>query len=182
MQTANPSKPGRLLIFSHGHESSPQAAKIKALRPIAERQGWRTAAPDYRACPEPADRITLLCERIAREPAGAVVLWGSSLGGAVSVFAAQRLPVAAAFLLAPAVYWPGYEELNYRCPAPLIEVVHGWRDDVVPSDKVVRWCAEHRAALHLLDDDHALVDTLAETQALFERFLERVAARAPQVG
>lgn len=165
---------GSLLIFSHGLDSSPSAIKIGALRPIAERHGWRTAVPDYRGCADPSDRVALLCRQLAAEPPGRVVLMGSSLGGAVSIFAARQHTVAALFLLAPAVYWPGYEHLDYRCEVPSIEVVHGWRDAVVPPDRVLRWCREHRATTHLLDDGHALIDSLPEIERLFGRFLSRI--------
>ncbi len=171
-QETDPPSEG-LAIFSHGRDSSPAAIKIGALRPIAERQGWRTAVPDYRGCADPTERIALLSRELEQEGPGRVVLMGSSLGAAVSIFAARRHPVAALFLLAPAVYWPGYEHLDYRCGAPSIEVVHGWRDEVVPPDRVLRWCREHRATTHLLDDGHALIDSLPEIERLFARFLQQ---------
>lgn len=36
-----------MVVFSHGHQSSPEAAKIRALRPVAEAAGFATEAIDY---------------------------------------------------------------------------------------------------------------------------------------
>jgi predicted esterase len=163
----------QLVLFSHGKDSSPGATKITALRPIAEARGWQTEALDYQGMDQPAERLEKLAARLA-ETSGPVVLMGSSLGGLVSVFASQRHPVVGLFLLAPAVYWPGYEHLDYSCPAPLVDVVHGWHDDVVPVEASMRLAREHSANLHVLDDDHRLCHRLPQIEELFDRFLGRV--------
>ncbi len=162
-----------LVVFSHGKDSNPGATKISALRPVAEQAGWQTHAIDYSDTNDPVIRKDRLVAFI-RTSAEPIVLWGSSLGGVVSVFAAREVVVSGLFLLAPAVHWPGYEHLDHQVEVAQIEVVHGWRDDVVPFALSQRFAAEHHARLHLLDDDHLLHDTLDDTSALFARFLNRI--------
>lgn len=164
-----------LVVFSHGKDSGPGATKISALRPLAAEHGWRTLSVDYSSTNDTSERLELLLETLERE-SGPLVLMGSSLGGLVSVFGAQKLEVSGLFLLAPAVYWPGYEHLDYSCPAPVVEVVHGWRDDVVPVESSIRLAREQGASLHVLDDDHRLIDRLADIELLFVSFLHRVQA------
>ncbi len=165
-----------LVIFSHGRSSSPKAKKISKLQPVAAEMGWRTLAPDYSFTQEPSERIAHLLKEL--EPhAGPYVLWGSSMGGVVSVFASQQIDCLGMFLLAPAVYWPGFEDLDYSSKAPMIEVVHGWRDEVVPVELSVRFAREHCATLHILDDDHSLVPTIDKTEVLFRDFLRRIRAK-----
>ncbi len=159
-----------LVMFSHGKDSSPMATKITAMRPIADAQGWATRAIDYQGVNDAARRLDILLADLQTQQ-GVLVLVGSSLGGLVSVMASQQLNPAGLFLLAPAVYWPGFEHLDYSCKAGLIEIVHGWHDDVVPVDVSIRLAREHSATLHLLDDDHRLLGRLDEIKDLFEQFL-----------
>ncbi|MDJ0656097.1 MAG: YqiA/YcfP family alpha/beta fold hydrolase [Xanthomonadales bacterium] len=164
-----------LVVFSHGRDSSPAARKITALLPVARELGWDTLAPDYRESDDPAVRVEILRNSLPAGQREPLVLYGSSLGGLVSVFAAQTIPVQGLFLLAPAVYWPGYEHLDYACDVPVIQVVHGWRDEVVGWQQVVRWAGEHHARLELVDDDHLLSARLDELRRTFHHFLQRVA-------
>jgi len=165
----------KTVIFSHGRDSSPAATKISALRPIAEARGWATVSVDYTDTNDPALRVERLLETCS-EIDGPIALTGSSLGGLVSVFASQRLEARGLFLLAPAVYWPGYEHLDYTCQAPVMHVIHGWSDDVVPVDTSIRLAREHQARLHVLADDHRLIDSLPLIGPLFETFLDEVDA------
>ncbi len=169
-----------LVVFSHGKDSSPQSLKIQHLTPVAEQAGWRTLAVDYSDTNDPHLRKDRLVSIIATEQAP-VLLVGSSLGGVVSVFAAREVSVSGLFLLAPAVYWPGYDDLDHAVglSGNLVEVIHGWRDDVVPYAGAQRFAQEHLANFHLLDDDHSLHRTLPEITQLFVRFLERAAAQLP---
>ena len=148
-------------MFSHGKDSSPLATKITAMQPIAKMQGWATRAIDYAGVNDAAQRLEMLVDDL-RSQQGKLILVGSSLGGLVSVLASQQLNPVALFLLAPAVYWPGFEHLDYSCKAKLTEIVHGWHDDVVPVEASIRLAREHSATLHLLDDDHRLLSRLDE--------------------
>jgi pimeloyl-ACP methyl ester carboxylesterase len=92
------------VIFSHGHLSSPQSRKIQVLAPRAQALGFETEAIDYRDLrDDPFARVDRLCSRIEAldQPP---VLVGSSLGGLVSMAAAERLDVAGLFLMAPALF------------------------------------------------------------------------------
>ena len=149
------------------------ATKITAMRPLAETQGWATRAMDYKGVNDAAQRLEILLAELQTHR-GRLVLVGSSLGGLVSVLASQSLNPVALFLLAPAVYWPGFEHLDYGCKAGLTEIVHGWHDDVVPVDVSIRLAREHSATLHLLDDDHRLLGRLEEIKIIFEQFLRKV--------
>ena len=166
------------LIFSHGHVSSPDSHKIRALAPLAAAAGWTTQAIDYRDLRDnPAGRVDRLCTELGRLDRPAALV-GSSMGGYVSVAAACRMPVRGLFLLAPAVY------LNDRYPdASLIEehypvrsgpitLIHGWRDDIIPWQNAQRFAEERRASLHLLDTDHRMQDVMDPICALFSLFLQ----------
>jgi len=163
------------VVFSHGKDSSANSYKIERLEPMVRELGWRTEAADDQDTNDPYVRCDRLVERV-HPLSGPIVLWGSSLGGAISVFAAQRVPIVGLFLLAPAVYWPGHEDLDHRVSVPCVEIVHGWRDDVVPFELSMRFAKEHRASLHLLDDDHLLHAELEQVARLFRHFLTRVTA------
>lgn len=161
----------KTMVFSHGLDSSPQALKIQWLQPVAMAAGWQVEAPDYGDASAEA-RVDQLCEVLAGLEQPALV--GSSLGGAVSVFAAQRVAVSGLFLMVPAVYWPGYEDLSYTCEAPVIEVVHAWHDSVVPLAQVLRWAQEHSAPMRIVNDDHVLHQSRAALEDQFKHFLNRL--------
>lgn len=164
-----------LVVFSHGLDSSPAATKICWLRPLAAERGYEVAAPDYRGlegAPARAERL----EAIVAEASLPVTLVGSSMGGIVSVLVAQRRLVRGLFLLAPAVYYPGYEHLDHAVRTEPIHIVHGWRDAVIAPEAVIRFAREHRALLHLVDDDHRLSGDRRRLERLFEGFLAALAA------
>lgn len=167
-----------LMVFSHGKDSSPRARKISLLRPLAAERGWLTEAPDY-ADRDAAARISQLQELIDERNEQRTVLVGSSMGGVVSVFAARNRSVDGLFLMAPAVYWPGQEGLDHSVVTGPIHIVHGWRDDIVAADQVIRFAREHRATLHLLDDDHRLASSDRVLEMLFEDFLDRLQQTRP---
>lgn len=167
----NHKPPGKgLVMFSHGKDSSPLATKITAMRPLAEARGWTTRAIDYQGENDAAKRLQMLLADL-QSLKGRLILVGSSLGGLVSVLASQQLNPAGLFLLAPAVYWPGFEHLDYSCRSDLTEIVHGWHDDVVPVEVSIRLAQKHSATLHLLNDDHRLLDRLDELKVIFQQFL-----------
>ena len=75
--------------------------------------------------------------------------------------AAARVPVRGLFLLAPALYLPGYEEhLPEPAPDCPTTIVHGWRDAVVPCTGSIRWAEKTRARLLLVDGEHRLTAQL----------------------
>ena len=164
------------VLFSHGHISSPASRKIELLAPIAEQQGLATEALDYRDLQDDAPgRAQRLRERIEAEDTPPLLV-GSSMGGWVSMAAAETHPVAGLFLLAPALFMedrvPGGEVPDrYHPRTDRFVVVHGWHDDIVPWEGSLRFSRQSAAELHLLDADHRLEGALAMIGRLFEAFV-----------
>lgn len=164
------------VIFSHGHLSSPQSRKIQVLAPVAEALGFETQAIDYTDLQDDphgrVERLRGLIEHESEPP----MLVGSSLGGLVSLAAAETHPVAGLFLMAPALYMedriPGgviRERYDPRCSR--ISIVHGWGDDICPWEGSVRFARDHQATLHLIDADHRLEDALPQIASWLKAFL-----------
>lgn len=161
---------GRYVVFSHGKESGPWGTKISALAEIARAEGYEVESVDYRGIDDPALRVTRLLA-YCRDFQGRLVLVGSSMGGHVATAGSRLLRAAGLFLIAPAFYMPGFEELTPE-PAPCpTTIVHGWRDSVVPIDNSVRFARQHGATLHVLDADHRMQDRISELGYYFEYFL-----------
>lgn len=168
------SLPDHLVCFSHGKESGPWGTKITHLSRIARNEGFDVISVDYTHTQNPHARVDHLR---AQAPAAArtLVLAGSSLGGYVSAMACRTLRPKALFLMAPALYFPGFDEEATDVPA-LCDVVHGWDDDVVPVERALRFARGHRAHLHLLDSGHTLNDRLPRLAELFTSLLRRARA------
>lgn len=162
--------PGRHVVFSHGQESGPWGTKISVMSEVARSEGWNVDSVDYRGIDDPRGRITRLLS-FCRDIRGDLVLVGSSLGGYVATCASALLHARGLFLMAPAFYLPGLEELTAK-PAPCPKtIVHGWKDEVVPVDHSLRFAREYGATLHILDTDHGLHSELTLLNYLFEYFL-----------
>jgi pimeloyl-ACP methyl ester carboxylesterase len=162
------------VCFSHGKDSGPWGTKIAAMAELARDRGLALESLDYRGIDDPAARVARLvgyCAEIHRP----LVLVGSSMGGHVAASASAQLPeVRGLFLIAPAFYMPGYEALTPEPAAGRITIVHGWRDDVVPAANSIRFAAQHRAGLHLIDGDHRLTEHIFEINRFFDWFLDDV--------
>lgn len=160
-----------LVCFAHGKESGPWGTKITYLAETARGRGFEVISPDYSHTHDPAARVAQL---LALAPkAKRLVLVGSSMGGYVSAHACAALQPQALFLMAPALYFPGWDSEPSGVPA-LSSVVHGWRDDIVPVERGIRFAQTHRAALHVLDSDHGLNDQLPALGLLLGDLLDRV--------
>lgn len=192
------------IFFSHGKESGPWGTKIKYLAQVATDQGHDVESIDYRGLDYPEDRITKLGEILedfsATSPDTPFCLIGSSMGSYVSlVMAEQRLGGASnlssmnpkadiqmmaqlkgLFLMAPAVYIPGYEctefpnlvgEKNVK-----ITLVHGYRDEIIPYQFACHLGAELKAETVLLEDDHGLNHVLSELGTQFIVFLQSLSS------
>jgi predicted esterase len=167
-----PRKP--YICFSHGKESGPWGSKIAAMADLARDRGFELDSLDYRGMDDQAARVARLVDN-CRPLERPLVLVGSSMGGHVAAAASSQLEnVRGLFLIAPAVYMPGYEKLTPQPRARRIDIVHGWRDDIVPPDNSIRFAREHGATLHLIDGDHRLGDNLFEVNRFFNWFLDDV--------
>ncbi len=162
--------PSRYVVFSHGKDSGPWGKKIIALTETAKAEGYTVESIDYRGIDSPEKRVERLVEG-CRGLQGELVLVGSSLGGFVSMAAASFLHARGVFLMAPALYMPGLPELRQRVVDCPVEIVHGWKDDVVPLEHSMRFAREYGAALHVLEDDHGLHRSIRRIKHLFEFFL-----------
>ena len=163
------------VYFSHGQESGPWGTKIKCLAKIAEDTGCTVDSVDYTDLMDPDLRVERLLGVLAREN-DKYALVGSSMGGYVSLVASEEVDAKAVFLMAPALYMPGYKRREYRSRCSHIEIVHGWSDDVIPPEHSIRFAKEAGCELHLIGGDHALNGSLEVVAGLFERFLSRLKA------
>lgn len=146
---------------------------------MAEKAGFKTLAIDYRDLQDdPVGRAERLVETIGEHPS-APILVGSSMGGWVSMSAAEKLPVAGLFLMAPALFlentkYGGTVPDSYRPKCPLVSIVHGWNDDIIPWQNSLKHASASRAALHLVDSDHRLQNALADIKNVFSRFIQQI--------
>jgi alpha/beta superfamily hydrolase len=161
------------VYFSHGRDSGPWGRKIQVLAGVAEEQGCQTFSPDYRGMHDPQQRIQHLLKSATRSK-GRLILVGSSMGAYVSIAASTLLKPDGLFVVAPAVYLPVPECQDVIPDASIMEVVHGWRDEVIPAENAIRFARENRATLHMFDDDHRMLEQLPEIKLLFRNFLLRV--------
>jgi predicted esterase len=157
-----------LICFSHGKESGPWGTKITRLAEIGRSRGYAVMSPDYTHTVNPDERLAQLIE--AAPQGRPLVLVGSSMGGYVAAHACARLAPDALFLMAPALYFPGWESEPSGIPARC-EVLHGRHDDVVPPMVAERFCAAHGARLRMLDAGHSLNERLEEVAQRFDAFL-----------
>ena len=78
------------------------------------------------------------------------------------------------FVLAPAYYLEGYEELTPEPPRMPICIVHGWHDGIVPVENSIRFASQCKAELHIVDGDHRLTDNIEEINGYLKRFIRRL--------
>jgi predicted esterase YcpF (UPF0227 family) len=164
-----------LVHFMHGKESGPGGSKIAALASVAQARHWAVASLDYSHTTDPTARLEQLLGACAsvRRP---LVLVGSSMGGWVAAEAAERLGAHGVFLLAPALYMPGYPTQDPVVPAARTEIVHGWNDEVIQCENAIRFARLRQCTLHLVQGDHRLNTRIPLLRELFDAFLARCAA------
>ncbi len=161
------------VIFSHGQESGPWGTKIRAMADRVKSLGCAADSIDYQGIADPTERV----EKCVRECAGItdqVILVGSSMGGHVATAAAGKLGAAGLFVLAPAYFMEGHEDLTPDPPSMPICIVHGWNDDIVPIGNSIRYARDCNATLHLVDGDHRLTANIDEINEYLEQFLKKI--------
>lgn len=163
----------KLIIYNHGKDSIPWGEKPLALAEAAKKRGFEFVSPDYQASNNPEWRVKQL-KAMDLSAYSSIVLVGSSMGAYVATVAAELIKPVGLFLIAPALYLPGYACSEFQPHTQNIEVFHGWQDDVVPPENVWRFCQTHRATLHMLDADHRLLSVLPLMTTAFERFLSHL--------
>jgi len=165
-----------IVYFAHGKESGPRGRKITYLGGICREYGLRIESPDYSDLADPEARVQRLLEVCGTDSAD-IILVGSSMGAYVSARAAGAIKPQGLFLMAPAVYLPGYPAQSFSDLPHETVIVHGWRDSVVPVDNAIRLARDNRCEIDLIDADHALGDALPRLGQIFTSFLQRVAGR-----
>lgn len=161
------------VLFSHGQESGPWGTKIRAMADMVRELGCEADSIDYQGMADPSARVDRLVTA-CRDLDDTLVLVGSSMGGHVATAAAAQVGAAGVFVLAPAYFIPGYEQLTPEPPAVPLGIVHGWSDDVVPVDNSIRYARSCRAELHLVDGDHRLTENIDEINYYLRRFIEKI--------
>ncbi|HWS25296.1 MAG TPA: alpha/beta fold hydrolase [Xanthomonadales bacterium] len=160
------------VILSHGMESGPNATKVTRLAAVAESLGLSSERVDDQGIVDPLARLDRLLPKIDQAPRP-LVLVGSSLGAYVSGLASMQRPIDGLFLLAPPVRLPGISP-DLSLHARHIEIVHGWRDELIPPGEVVALAQATRAMLKLYDSDHRLTDVVPDIEREFAAFLARL--------
>lgn len=163
------------VIFSHGQESGPWGSKIKAMAAMVQDLGCAADSIDYRGITDPTDRVQKLVAE-CRNIEDSLLLVGSSMGGHVATAGAQSLNAIGLFVLAPAYFMPGYEQLTPDAPDMPICIVHGWHDDIVPVENSFRFAQQCHATLHVVDGDHRLTANIDEINDYLQRFVEKIDA------
>lgn len=161
------------VIFSHGLESGPWGTKIRAMAERVKSLGCEADSIDYQGMREPQERVDKLLAS-AGDIDDKLVLVGSSMGGHVATAAAEQLGAAGLFVLAPAYYMPGYEDITPPPPSMPFSIVHGWHDDIVPVENSIRYAREAKATLHLVDGDHRLTGNIDDINNYLQLFLEKI--------
>ena len=159
------------VYFSHCQESGPWGSKIKRLAAIATEQGCKVASVDYTATKDPDLRVEQLLN-ILKDESDSFILVGSSMGGYVSQVASERVDAKAVFLLAPALYIPGYRHQVFSSDQQHIEIVHGWSDEVIPPENSIKFAQDVDCTLHLISGDHRLNGSIEVVEDLFRQFLK----------
>lgn len=163
------------VYFSHGQESGPWGTKIQVMADVVRELGCRAESIDYQGIEDPTARVDKLiaCCAGLTEP---LVLVGSSMGGHVATAAAKRVNAIGLFVLAPAYFMPGYEDLTPAPPDLPVSIVHGWNDDIVPVENSIRFARSCNATLHLVNGDHRLTANLDEITVYLTQFLHNISS------
>jgi len=161
------------VVFSHGKESGPWGFKIKRLAEIARQQGCSVDSIDYTDLMDPDLRVERLLAELEKE-VDDFILVGSSMGGYVALVASEIVTPKAVFLMAPALYIPGFKKQRHDSKSSHIEIVHAWSDDVIPAENSIKYAQQADCTLHLVSGDHALNDVIKTVEKLFDPFLATV--------
>lgn len=202
-------RPGCGIVVSfHGNGSRPEPAAARFSSAPWSGAGWGVLAIAYRGYPGStgaptedgliADGLAAVAEAVRRAPGAPILLHGHSLGGAVAVAVAERVPHLGLYLEAPFDSLPGIVRLAFpfaptmvlrdtwrsdiriaRAGGPVL-IVHGSQDGVVPAKLGLRLAtaAGRKARFEPIAGDHISIlgsrDRLAETA-----FQDPIRARCP---
>ena len=166
------------VYFSHGKESGPKGTKIQRLASIASKYGCEVDSINYTDLHDPDQRAERLVSILKNEN-DSFILVGSSMGGYVSLVASDEVKTHAIFLLAPALYIPGYKKQKYCTTHKYLEIIHGWSDYTIPPEHSIKFASKANCTLHLISGDHRLNSSIETVEALFGQFLSKVMKLKP---
>ena len=104
------------------------------------------------------------------------ILVGSSMGGYVSIIAASDLHAQGVFLIAPALYMPGYENKPYALTQKNACIVHGRYDEIIPWENSLRFAKNSQCEFHLINGDHRLTSAVDRISELFKMYLKNISS------
>jgi alpha/beta superfamily hydrolase len=162
------------VYFSHGKKNGPTDAKLVRLEKVAKKYNLETVIIDSSNTINPDERVNSILEIIKNEKENEFILVGSSMGGYVSLLAAEEKIPKSLFLIAPACYMPNYKQQVFT-PLKLknFEIVHGWTDTVVPVEKSIRYAKETLCTLHLISANHNFDEAIESIAILFDSHLKK---------
>lgn len=176
------------VIYSHGRDGDPwNGTKIQAMKPIILASGMNMVSIKYdetNTIQQMIDQTVQKCLSSEILPER-IIFIGSSRGAYISAAASEYLfkktqkKSSGLFMLSPAIgiksdYYPN------KFPEPqshLVEIVHGYEDDIIPYQSVVEFCAEQKYTIHLVEDDHRLHNQKEFICNQLERFLMEIKKR-----
>lgn len=158
------------VVFSHGQESGPWGTKIRAMAELVQGMGCMAESIDYQGIADPGMRVEK-CVRECADISDRLILVGSSMGGHVATAAAGQIGAVGLFVLAPAYFMAGYEDLTPEPPSIPICIVHGWHDEIVPVENSIRYARNCSATLHIVDGDHRLTANIDEINEYLRFFI-----------
>ncbi|MGN7612612.1 hypothetical protein ACQZV8_11065 [Magnetococcales bacterium HHB-1] len=160
--------------FAHGKKGIPWGGKIKALAQIGRSFGYQIESPDYTITEHADQRVEMFYNRFKKRPKGRLILVGSSMGSYLSIVVSKKIKPDALFLLAPAIYLPGYQHQDPTPVAQRTVVIHGWQDQTVPFENAVKFSTKHQTELLMLNSDHRLLSAMPEIKTHFSHLLEEM--------
>lgn len=178
-----------MYYYIHGYLSDPNSSKGLLLK---EKLGVKTVK--YRDC-EPEELIISECvdnilNEIKNDPSP--VLFGSSLGGLLSVLTAIKNPkIRQLILMNPAIIPPSINILEIKdMPQRIIKdmykpvlfkekidtdifIIIGTLDELVPNEWVIEFAKAQEATVMFLKDDHSFTNNLEELPNIFSNILDK---------
>lgn len=161
------------IFLLHGKDSSPLSIKMQRLSAIAQHYGFITEIPDFSQIADPDQRVELLLE-LANRATERLIFAGSSMGGYMAAIAAEKLACEGLFVMAPAFYMKPYLNQEPKPQTTNITIIHGWHDEIIPVDHSIKFAKEFNALLHLVNDDHRLLNQLKLIDDLWKIFLTNI--------
>ena len=162
------------VLFSYGKKVEPALDRLNAFKEVASEFGIETVYVEYDFEQAPDDRAAKLLSAVkAERHPEELVLVGSSMGAYGSLLASMSVPVKALFLISPALFMYNVKEYSLK-GAEKVEFVIGWKDAVIPLDKVLDYVRAENAEAHLVDNDHLMFDSLPTLKILYREFLRQL--------